>query len=825
MNIFHLLIVLFLRRYEINTFFVRRQRIALLIALVALASACNPARRLSDDQYLLNKNKIIIDNASVSKDDLQNLQKQKPNRKILGLFRFHLWFYNTVDKEKTERKKAEWVIRTEKKNEIRKAKGKKEIDTDKEIFREKLLSIGEEPAILDSSLIDRTKRQFELYLFRKGFFHATISDTIHFKKNHQANVTYSIHCNQPYLVRNISYSSRDAAISYYLKDAQTNSLIRQGDNYDEDKLELERQRITNELRNNGYYFFNKNYITYDPDSSLNSHEVDIYLYVNKINENVDQGLNLNLSTEDHQQWRLNNIYIQTDYLLKEPNAIPKDTTFFNDCYFLSRSGTEAFRKEAILRAIFIKRGDLFKQADLDYTYNRLLDLSVFRFIKIVFTKVDQQGNHQNNLLDVFLQLSPVPKQDYTFETEATQTGGNLGLAGSFGYRNKNTFRGAEQVEFKLKGALEALRNFNDSDQTKKLLFFNTYEIGPEINMNVKRFVPGFIERGTSRYANPRTNFSVSFNYQDRPDFTRRILNFSSGWVWNSPNGRQLFNLYPVNFYSVNVNLSDRFNEKLKNSRDQSLINSYKTHLTPGGRASWVISNQSIRPFRSFAFLRVNLEWAGWIVAPAVNKAFKYPDASDGTKTIFNVTYAQFLKPDFDFSFHQRLNLHNTMVYRVAAGIGIEGPNSSALPFEKSFFGGGANSLRAWQARTLGPGSYKNTSNIEQTGDMKIETNIELRSSLFKILEGALFMDAGNIWTRHLDAERPGSQFDFGNILDETAIGVGAGLRLNFSFFILRVDLATKIHDPELDIEDRWVYSNQKLQLKDWTLNLAIGYPF
>lgn len=802
-----------------------RQKPFLLLLAILVAAACNPARRLSDNQYLLNKNTIVVDNSSVDKEDLKALFKQKPNRKILGLFRFHLWLYNLVDKEKTERKKAEWVAKTERENVIRKAKGKSETNTDRLIFREKLLNIGEEPAILDSSLTERTRKQFQLYLFRKGFFHATVTDTTILKRNHQANVTYRLQCNQPYLIRNINYSSMDSTIELFLIGEQSNSLFIKGNKYDEDIFEKERERITVELRNRGYYFFNKNYITYDPDSSLNSHEVDVFLYLNRVNENVDQSLNLNLATENHQPYHLNNIYIQTDYNLKEPNAVPADTSFLNNYYFLSATGREQFRKEAILRAVFLKQGDLFKQTDLDYTYTRLLDLGVFKFIKIVFSEVPRDSFQKDYLLNVNIQLTAVPKQDYTVETEATHAGGNLGMAGSFGYRNKNTFKGAELFEFKIKGAVEALRNFNDSLESKKLFFFNTYEIGPEISLNTKRFVPGFVFRGTSRYANPRTNFSASFNLQSRPDFTRRILNFSSGWVFNSPSGRQFYNVYPVDFNSVNVNLSNAFDNKLGQSSDLNLRNSYRTHLTSGARVTWVTSNQAIRPFRSFNFFKLNIEWAGWSVAPAINALSGNPKAQDGTKTIFNVTYAQYLKPDIDFSYHQRLNLHNTLVYRFATGIGIEGPNSVFLPFEKSFFGGGANSLRAWQARTLGPGSYKNRLNIEQTGDLKLESNVELRSSLFKILEGALFVDAGNIWTRHQDSERPGSHFAWNNLLDELAVGGGAGLRLNFSFFILRIDSAVKIHDPALELSDRWVYSKQKFQPKDVTLNLAIGYPF
>ncbi len=805
----------------------RKPLLLFTLFVIFITVACNPARKLSNSQYLLSKNTIVVDTSSVSREDLKTLYKQRPNRKILGMFRFHLWLYNLVDKEKTEKKKAEWVQKTEKENIIRRAKGKKEIDTDKLIFREKLLNIGEEPAILDSSLTDRTRKQFELYLFRKGFFHAVVCDTVVYKKNHTADVTYTIHCNRPYNIRNIEYSSKDAVVNTIINANKGNSLLHTGSHYDEDIIEAERERLNSELRNRGYYFFNKNYITFfDQDSSLNSHEVDMYLYVNRLNENVDQSQNLELTTEDHHPYHLNRIYIQTDYNPKEPNAVPKDTSLYNDYYFLKGTEPEQFRKGVILKTIFMKQGDLFKQSDLDFTYNRLLDLSVFKFIKILFTEVPRTESQQSYLLNVNVQLTPLLKQDYSVEAEATNSGGNLGLAGSLSYRNKNRFKGAELLELKVKGGLEALRNFNDSAVSKKLFFFNTFEIGPELNLTMKKFLflPHFIEKGTSRFFNPKTNFSVGFNYQTRPDFTRSIVNGRFGWDFRQ-DAKQTWAIYLADVNSVKVSLSEQFSQKLVSINDQSLINSYKTHLTPTGRITYVYSNQTTKLFRSFFYVRVNFESSGKLIAPLINSFEKSTVNAEGKRTVFGVPYSQYFKPDVDASFHQRLNLHNVLVYRLAVGIGFEGSNSSFLPFEKSFFGGGANSLRAWVARTLGPGSYKNTINIEQSGDLKIESNIEVRSSIVKILEGAVFVDAGNIWTKKEDPARPGSGFEPNSFMNQLAVGAGLGLRFDFSFFILRLDGAVKIHDPGLDLDDRWVYSKQKFQPKDITLNLAIGYPF
>ncbi|MCX6292589.1 MAG: BamA/TamA family outer membrane protein [Bacteroidetes bacterium] len=804
----------------------KSQRKTFFILLTVLVTvACNPARKLSHDQFLLNKNTVTVDNPAISKEDLKLLIKQKPNRKIFGMFRFHLWFYNLVNKERTEKKKAAWIQKTEKENEIRRAKGKKEISTDKLIFREKLLNIGEEPAILDTVLTDRTKKQFQLYLFRKGFFNATVHDTTIYRKNHQANVSYTIETHEPYIIRNITCTSRDSVLQSLINNSGPNSLLRGAARYDEDVIEKERERMANELRNSGYYFFNKNYITIEVDSALGTRETDLFLYVNRVNENADHTAKADALPENHQPYFLRNIYIQPDFNPKDPSVIPADTLRFRDYIFLNKPGRQPFRQEAILRAIFFRKGDLFKQKDLDYSYTRLLDLKVFKFIKIIYNEVPRDSSQLNYLLDVSIQLTPIPKQDYTIETGATHAGGNLGLAGSFGYRNKNTFKGAEAFEFRVKGAVEALRNFNDSLAAKKLFFFNTFEIGPEVNMNIKKFLlPNFITRKTSRYANPRTNFSVSFNYQDRPDYNRRIWNGSFGYAW-SESITKSWSWYLADVNSVRVNLSGPFSDKLSKSLDLNLLNSYRTHLTPAGRITFVYTNQSLRPNRSFIFFRGNFETAGNIVAPIVSAIMNEPRTSDGKRTITRIPYAQYIKPDIDVSYHQRLNQHNTLVYRIAIGYGIEGTNSSSLPFEKSFFGGGANSLRAWQARTLGPGSYKNEINIEQSGDVKFEANVEVRSSIFKVLEGAAFIDVGNIWTRHEDAARPGAQFIPENFTNELAVGAGLGLRFDFSFFILRVDGAVKFHDPSLDLNDRWVYSKQKFMLRDITPNLAIGYPF
>lgn len=771
----------------------------IIFFLLLLAYGCNPARKLPEGQYLLTRNTIVADTGLIEKERLAALVKQKPNRKILGIFRFHLGVYNLG-------------------NHGRQTK-----------FKNWLKSIGEEPAILDTSMVERSRNQINLLVHKQGFFNADVSDTL-LLRHKTARVNYSINYGKPYLIRNVEFATQDSGLANLLFLFRKQTLLHKGDRYDEDLFDRERDQMATEIKNRGYYFFSKNYITIQVDSSLGTHEADIFFYINRVNENIDPDLIGNKSIENHHSYTLRNIFIQTDFNPKDPlHSIPTDTTLYNGYYLLSQSSVRIIRNDQLIGTIFFKSGDLYLQPDIDYSYSRLQDLNIFKFINIQFSEVPLVNETDSHKLDVNIQLTPMDQRDITLEAEATNTGGNLGLAGSIGYRNKNLFRNAEILDVKIKGALEALPNFNNPEASTKFFVFNTYEFGPQANLTFKKFLlPKFITKGTSRYFNPRTNVNIGWNYQDRPDYIRSILNFSMGYLWRGSK-TQRFYVYPFEVSSVYVRPSPGFQAKLDSLNDPRLLYAYDTHLIPSGRFSWIYNNQEIRNDGKFLFLRTNLEFSGLILT-ALAEPLNLKKDESGNYKIFDIKYSQYIKPDIDVSYHHQLDPNNTLVYRIAAGIGFPVFNSKALPFEKSFFAGGANSLRAWSARTLGPGSYKKLVNIEQGGDIKIEANFEYRSFLFRLLEsaqleGAAFIDAGNIWTRNADPSRPGSQFKFEDMLNEMGVGAGIGLRFNFSFFILRLDAAVKLRDPSLDLAKRWVYPNQKFVFRDITPNLAIGYPF
>lgn len=774
-----------------------------VLLLVALLGACSAARRLPEGEYLLTQNVIKIKDAKVDRDDLLLLVKQKTNRKVLFL-RLHLGIYNFGDRMKPG-KFGNWLKR-----------------------------IGEEPVLLDTALAELTDRQFVLYMFRKGYFNASAGDSVVYQSKHKAKVIYEIHGNQPYSIRNLNFQSKDKEIDRILKVDSMNTLIKPGAIYDEDVIDDERSRITAELKNRGYFYFNRNYVNVYVDSALGSHQVDLYVTVDRINENVDSANTSIYKPEDHKIYFLNNVYIQTDYDPTNPeSSIPNDTTFYNGYYFIQHKGEERFKKKTIAGAVFFKKQDLFFQDDLDYTYTRLSDLGVFRFTDIRYDNAGRDSSNTRNLLNARIQLTPRKSQGFTIESEVTHSGGNIGIAGSFGYQNRNTFRGAELFEAKIHASVESVQNFSDTTENTRLFFFNTYEIGPEIKLTLKKFLlPRFLTDKASRYFNPRTTLSGSYIFQSRPDYKRSILNFAFGWNWRG-SATQRWMVFPVEISSIDVALSPAFSDFLnQSSHNLAFLYSYQPHLITSGRFVWLYSNQGKRKDKNFLFVKGNFETAGaslWLLN-RIN-AFPSKKDEDGNYTALGLTFSQYIKPEIDVSYHDWINENSSLVYRITGGVGFSYGNSKGkiLPFEKAFYSGGANSIRAWTARTLGPGSYKDTSDvlyIERIGDVKMEASVEYRSVIFKYLEGAVFWDMGNIWLRKdPSGTLTGSSFQWNHILDDFAIGAGIGARLNFDFFILRFDGAVKLRDPQLPDGREWVYGYKPFDIGDITLNFAIGYPF
>jgi outer membrane protein assembly factor BamA len=393
------------------------------------------------------------------------------------------------------------------------------------------------------------------------------------------------------------------------------------------------------------------------------------------------------------------------------------------------------------------------------------------------------------------------------------------MVGNIVYQDNNLFRGAELLRIKLKGALEAQNVWGDfySKNHSSYQPFNTYEYGTEASIIFPKFFFPINQEKVSKYANPKTNITVGLNYQARKDYTRYISNFNFGYDWREgSNKRHLLSLLDMNFVKV-MQIDSTFYNYLINNYSRQILNSYQNHMTFGPKYSYIYNDQIYNKIKNFNYFRFNIELSGinWIFN---NLEYK----------LFNIAYSQYWKFDLDYRHYFYFNQDNILVIRSIFGLGAPQNNSKILPFEKSFYGGGANDIRAWKLRTLGPGGFSDniSGNFDKTGDIMIEQNIEYRFPLYKFLKGAMFIDAGNVWLINKDENRINGEFDIKNpsrIIDEFAIGGGIGARFDFKFFIIRLDAAIPLRDPAINSRTKWVLP--QTTINKIVFNLGIGYPF
>ena len=427
------------------------------------------------------------------------------------------------------------------------------------------------------------------------------------------------------------------------------------------------------------------------------------------------------------------------------------------------------------------------------------------------------------MLDCHINLTPGLRQSYAIELQGTNTEGNLGVSGSFIYKNKNLFRGAEILQFKFSGGLETQVVASNIENNKFGGIFNTIELNPEISLIFRKLLVPFKPYRVVRYGDPKSSVSVGYNYQQRPDYTRSIFTAKFGYQWmQSQFARHYLNPIEVNFVNI-YNESDSFLLRISNLGDKLLKNTFSSHITTTTNYTYIFSNQQVNKKGNFSYFKARLESSGNILR-GIMAAGQAPKDTNNSYRILNIPFAQYLKYEIDYRKYWQVTDFSQLVFRVNQGIGLPLLNLGVLPFESAFFGGGANGIRAWSARSLGPGSLPESLNLlDQFGDIKLEFNLEYRFDIYRWFKGALFADAGNVWLIKKDIDRPGGLFKFKNFYKEFALGAGVGVRLDFSFFIIRFDVATPFHDPGLPENDRWAI--KYFQWKEVNLNLGIGYPF
>ena len=781
----------------------------LIILTAFIFSACSRySSLLHDHEYLLDKNVIKSDNKHVGYEDLKPFLKQKPNRKMFGLFRFYVGVYSMADKWKKNRKFKLWLKNT----------------------------VGEAPVILDTMLVKNSARQFKLFLNGKGYFNSEVKYDIKYIKK-KAKVYYSIHTSEPFIISSFNYNILDSNVRKFVLDDSQNSLIHVGNNFDMDILEKERNRLVEMLKNNGYYAFSKEYIGFQADSLAHKNKISLIMKINSpvvaLKDFPDSLINVN-----HQRFIIRNIYINPDYTSTQSVNTKYDTlsVFVKKRNSSNISGTYFFlykninhleiKPKIIARSVFIENSAYYNLVDVQQSYNALSDLRNFRFINFEFD-MPKKNDSLMRLpapIDCRIQMTRIAKQSISLETEGTNSGGNLGIAGNLIYQNKNIFRGAEIFNLTLKGAMEVQSiETQTKDNVSKALPFNTVEAGIMCGFKIPKFLVPIKQERFSKYFRPKTTIATGFDYELRPDYTRYIANITFGYDWKeSKYIRHILN--PVDLSYVKISKDSVFNATIQLLNDMRIKNAYTDHMTPAASYSFIFNNQEINKLKDFMFFRLNAELAGNMLQ-LLNNTFQSKKFDDGSYHLFNVRYAQYFRFDADIRFYKIFNEKNKLVLRLKGGAGFPFTNLDALPFEKSFYAGGANSIRAWRLRQIGPGSFKDTTNsiVEKTGDIDLEGNLEYRFPIYKAFQGAAFLDAGNVWLRKKNPDFPGGEFNVNRFLSEIAVGFGLGLRMDFKFFIIRLDAAVPVRDPSMDKTHRWVLNNTGLDKLNF--NIGIGYPF
>jgi outer membrane protein assembly factor BamA len=773
----------------------------LLLATLGVVS-CNPARKLASGEYLLVKNTLSVDKNKPSPDEFTGFIKQVPNHKTFGLY-FNLRVYNMAKPGKRDSKFKRWLRNT----------------------------IGEAPVILDTTLHDNSVKMMRQYLDNHGYFNSQVSREFEYKpKRKKVKVHYSIHAAEPYFIRAINYNIPDPEIYKIVSGGLSASKIKINVIYNTDDIDAERERLTRALLNEGYFYFSKEYISFEVDSALNSHKLDLTVTIaNPVVRLAD--FPDSLAPGKHAQYLVNRVYVNTNYSVRSNETVPADTVCVivphrrkdrpPKVYYFIYQGKLKIRPKSVTQSVYIDAGWNYAVNDVERTFRQLSGIKMFRYVNILFNEVPDTTR---KLIDCSILLTRAPLQAFSVDVVTTNTGGELGLSTGLIYENKNLLRGAEVFKIRVNGAVE-IQKLNFSSETdpalKKLPFFNTIEYGIETGIAFNRFLIPIPQERFSKSFRPRTSINTGYNYQKRPDYTRYVVKGSFAYEWNESDYKShIFTPFEVNM--VKIFPDSAFSAKIEALQDRILKNSYKDHLITALKYSYIYNTQQLNKVADFIYFRTDAEIAGLLFW-----AYSNAKGEPGSYSINDIPYSQYARLYSDFRFYHMFDAKNTLVCRAAAGIGFPLNKFNTLPFEKSFYMGGANSMRGWRLKTLGPGAYKSVDStflqFDRTGDIGIEANVEYRFPIYKILNGAIFIDAGNIWLRKKSENFENAEFNLQKFLGQVALDGGLGARLNFGFFVVRLDGAVVLKDPAMPEKQRWIWENSNRFLVIG--NLGIGYPF
>ncbi|WP_293924420.1 BamA/TamA family outer membrane protein [Sphingobacterium sp. UBA6320] len=766
--------------------------------LLLIFTSCRSARFLNEDQAL-------IDHVNIQgvRPELKESASLYVSNDIKANSRVNLFIYNLFNTKDGKYKKRD------------------------------LRNVGEAPHLLDSSLVDLSATQIKRFLFTKGFFDAKVQPEI-LVKNKRATINFNITEGIPYYMDKISYNFADSAVAHlYEQEVKPFSVVKEGSQYDAVNLITEREKLYLAMRNHGYYDYIRQYMRVAVDSTSKNNRLKLEIQV----ENPSDSAN-------HQAYKIDQVFVTIRNFGTVKKEARKITDSISQIHFTDE--TRNFRLKPLKRYMYIKSGDYYNLSKENMAYDRLYEMNGFRSIKIHYQKTD------SNTLDAYYEMVPRPLMGNQIEGEFTLSSGMSGFNIGNTFSHRNIFGGAELLEVKLRYGIlfDPRLQGNISDK----IFNNDVQIG--VNLIVPRLMTPFHTNHTAQYGLAKTTFSSSlqiFN-QDATYSNRYFIN-TLNYSWHQ-SANKFHSFTPIVLEYRQGKLNENFAQNLIDQGYLLYVRSNnREYFGLGSQYSFIYNAKKLTKKENFNYFKGSIDLSGNIL-DLVSKVIKFDQNADGEKKVLGVPYLQYAKTELDYRIYRNLGGNQQFVFRINPGIAVPyGNNSTLMIFEKSFYGGGMNGMRAWQARTLGPGNYNRASvqedlrlnlrNLDQLGEIKIEGNAEYRfrilnSFLGAKMNGATFIDFGNVWRLKENELNPGGEFKADKFLKQIAIGTGFGLRFDSDYFIIRLDAGLKVKDPQFSGSDQWVLKHffDSKEFKDQyyqthkpdrynfiQYNFGIGLPF
>ena len=772
-----------------NAWFQHRVKHALWTMVLFMVAGCSSTKYVPEGDYLLDEVSVSSDNKEVKTTDLNMFIRQQPNTKWFNLIKTQLYIYNMSGRDTTK-----WVNRA-------------------------LRRVGDAAVIFSVDETERSRQEIEKAVRNLGYMGA-VAETDTVTKGKKIELSYNVKTGMAYKVRSISYNIPDSAIWNHMQQDSASTLLHEGMNMDINVLDNERSRITSLLQQNGYYRFNKEYITYSADTTRNTYLIDLTMHLEPYRVTTDS-IQVN-----HPKYYVNQVHFQTDYNMLESEVgelLPEDSMVYKGYPMIYR-GRPFMRPRVLVGNQRLQKGELYDGDAVQQTYQNFNRLPVIRYTNIRFEEFQR---NDSSFVDAYIQLTKNKLRSISFEVEGTNSAGDLGAAAAVSLSNRNLFRGSETLTLRLRGAYEAVSGLQGDYRNESYT-----ELSAETSINFPRILFPFLSHSIVNRIQANTLFELRYNFQLRPEFTRIIAStgWSYQWGFKQQRYRNRFDLIDVNYLYMPWIHPD-FKKRYLDQQDNYIVRyNYEDRLIVRSGYTFIYNSRgasmSSNIFNGTSYtLRVNIEEAGNLLY-GLAKLSRMRKNSDGEYAILNIPFAQYIKADFDFAKNIAIDNRNSIAYHLAFGIAVPYGNAEMIPFEKRYFAGGANSVRGWSVRSLGPGSFPGDGNfMNQTGDLKMEGSLEYRSNLFWKLAGAVFVDAGNVWTLRNYESQPGGQFRFNKFYKQIAVAYGIGFRIDLGFFILRFDGGMKAVNPAYEKgRDRYPIIHPRFS-RDFAFHFAVGYPF